>query len=254
MMTPRSKWSVSREAHGGAVNRTRLYMGALNRLDLPDRRTPAAERWMTFVRQTPQLDGVDIHPHVPSPDAVQPFLDYILPRMRPDQTFLATEFSLVWYWRAHLSDPVTAGFTDRYGFPRGTLVWQVIKAAIDEPFPQQEWDDFLSGCPWYESNKHFLRDQVNRFRGTGQLAVAGYGFRQDVPMVRNFGPTKPPWLLNSVFAPYTVQPGPDGLPGFGYAWIDDFRPATRVHGPAGRHEAVSAAAPELMISRAVHPR
>src|SRR5690625_6524463 len=77
-------------------------MGALTRLDLADRHTPAAERWMTFIRETPELEGVDIHPHVEHPDAVQPFLDYILPRMRADQTFLVTEFSLVWHWKAHL--------------------------------------------------------------------------------------------------------------------------------------------------------
>jgi hypothetical protein len=115
-----------RRMHCGSPCRTRLYMGALNRLDLPGRRTAATERWMTFARETPEIDGVDIHPHVPSPDAVQPFLDYILPRLRSDQTFLVTEFSLVWYWQAHLSDQVSAQFADRYGFARTSLVWQVI--------------------------------------------------------------------------------------------------------------------------------
>src|SRR5699024_5783298 len=85
-----------RREHGSSEQRTSLYMGALNRLDLADRHTPAAERWMTFIRETPELEGVDIHPHVEYPDAVQPFLDYLLPRMRADQTFLVTEFSLVW--------------------------------------------------------------------------------------------------------------------------------------------------------------
>ena len=216
-----------RSTHCGSRCRTRLYMGALNRLDLPNRRTAAAERWMTFVRETLEIDGVDIHPHVPSPEAVQPFLDYILPRLRPDQTFLVTEFSLVWYWHAHMSDQVSPQFADRYGFDRTSLVWQVIQAAILNPFTQEQWDYFLSTSPWYESQKYFLRDQVQNFRATGRLAVATYGYRQGLPMVTNIGPDKPPWLLNTVFAQYTVQPWQNGTTGRGYAWIDEFQALQR---------------------------
>jgi len=226
-----------RESHCGDGCSTRLYMGALNRLDLPDRRTPAAERWMTFTRHTPELEGVDIHPHVPSQEAIQPFLDYILSRMRPDQKFLVTEFSLVWHWKAHLEDVISPDFAQRYGFAPDTLVWEVIRAAIEQPFPQQQWDDFLASSPWFESQKHFLRDQVERFRDTGRLAFASYGFRQDALMVQNFGPEKTPWLLNSVFAPYTVQPADNGLAGQGYTWIDDFSALQRGYGHGHRSEA-----------------
>jgi hypothetical protein len=218
---------------------TRLYMGALNRLDLPDRQTPAAERWMTFVRETPELEGVDIHPHVPSEEAVQPFLDYILPRMRPDQKFLVTEFSLVWLWKAHLEDTIPAEFAQKYGYSPDAKVWEVIRAATERPFPQQQWNDFLAASPWYESHKHFLRDQVQRFRDTGRLAFASYGFRQDTLMVQDFRPTSTPWLLNSVFAPYTVQPDANGLTGQGYSWLDDFRALQQGygHGHGDRPEA-----------------
>jgi hypothetical protein len=212
-----------RQAHGGPGSRTRLYMGALNRLDLPANQTAGTERWMAFARQTPELEGVDIHPHVPSPDAVQPFLDYILPRLRSDQTFLVTEFSLVWYWQAHLSDQVSAQFADRYGFARSTLVWQVIEASIQRPFTQEQWDYFLATSAWFQSQKTFLRDQVQRFRQTGRLAVATYAFRQGEPMVQNFGPDKTPWVLNSLFDNHTVQTQPDGLPGRTNPWFDDFR-------------------------------
>jgi hypothetical protein len=212
-----------RRSHCGERCPTRLFMGALNRLDLPDRHTPAAERWMTFVRETPELEGVDIHPHVPSVAAIEPFLDYILPRMRPEQKFLVTEFSLVWWWKAHLEDTIPAGFAQQYGYSPDTLVWQVIRAATEQPFPQQKWNDFLSASPWYESQKDFLREQMERFRATGRLAFASYGFRQDTLMVRDFSPASTPWLLNSVFAPYTVQPGRNGLTGQGYSLLDDFR-------------------------------
>ncbi|MBE1584737.1 hypothetical protein ACFPOI_42615 [Nonomuraea angiospora] len=210
-----------RRQHCGADCRTVLYMGALNRLDLPDRRTPAAERWMTFVRETPEIEGVDIHPHVPSPQAVQPFLDYILPRMRPQQTFLVTEFSLVHHWRQHLRDTVATKFAQQYGFAPDTQVWQVIKAAINKPFSERKWDDFLTSSPWFTSQAGFLRDQMKLYRSTGRLAVATYAFKQDDAMVEDFGPDKTPWLLNSVYAPYTVQPR-GAMSGRGY-WLDDFR-------------------------------
>ncbi|MFC4009882.1 hypothetical protein ACFOY2_21815 [Nonomuraea purpurea] len=213
----------------GADCRTTLYMGALNRLDLPDRRTPAAERWMTFVRQTPEIEGVDIHPHVPTVESTQLFLDYILARMRTDQTFLATEFSLVHHWKKHLKDPVAATFAQKYGFAPGTQVWQVIKAAADEPFSQAKWNDFLASSPWFTSRSGFLGNQMRMFRGTGRLAVATYGFKQDDAMVKDFGPTKDPWLLNSVYASHTVKPRPSGLSAPS-PWLKSFQalqPSTR---------------------------
>jgi hypothetical protein len=218
---------AARREQYGTRCRTHLYLGALNRLDLAVNQTAATERWMAFARETPELDGVDIHPHVPSAQAVQPFLDYILPRLRPDQTFLVTEFSLVWLWQAHLSDTISPEFAERYGFDPSTVVWEAIQAAIDDPFPQEQWDCFLSTSPWYESQKHFLSDQVQNFRATGRLAVATYGYRQELPMTQNMGPDKVPWLLNSVFASYTVQRATNGTTGRGYAWIDEFQALQR---------------------------
>ncbi|GAA4487917.1 hypothetical protein GCM10023191_016580 [Actinoallomurus oryzae] len=212
-----------RNKHYGAKSKTRIYMGALNHLDLPAWRTPATERWMRFVRSTPAVDGVDIHPHLPTPHADRAYLDYILPRMRSDQRFLATEFSLVLFWKKHLSDAIPAGFAQRYRMRPGTPVWQVIRQSIDSPFPQQKWDDFLLACPWFAANKNFLRDQVKRFRATGRLAVAAYGMTQGSAMVQNFGPKSTPWLLNSLLCPYTVQRGQNGRPGENRTWADEFR-------------------------------
>jgi hypothetical protein len=166
---------------------------------------------------------VDIHPHLPAVSAAQAYLDYILPRMRADQTFLATEFSLVLFWLKHLRDPVPGEFTSRYGLPSGTAAWQVIADSIQHPFPQPKWDDFLSMTPWFASHCNFLRDQIGKFRATGRLAVATYGVTQDAGMVAHFGPDSTPWLLNSLFCPYTVRPGPAGLPGQTSRWIEEFR-------------------------------
>ncbi|MEU0603181.1 hypothetical protein ABZ484_33900 [Streptomyces sp. NPDC006393] len=214
---------AARERLCGSGCPTHLYMGALNRLDIPANRTPAVERYLGFVRETPQLEGVDLHPHVPDEDAIQPFLDYTLPRLRPDQTFLVTEFSLVWHWQQHMTDPIPATFAKRYGYAPDTQVWQVIGDAIAHPFPSREWDDLLTESPWFESEKHLLRDEMARFRNTGRLAAAMYGFRQVPSMTAGWNSKKPPWLLNSVFATLTVQPRGAGMSAPGYTWLDDFR-------------------------------
>lgn len=207
----------------GADCGTHLYMGALNRLDLPQNRTPAVERYLAFVRETPEIEGVDLHPHVADQARIQDFLDYTLPRLRPEQTFLVTEFSLVWYWQQHMTDRIPAAFAQSYGYAPDTQVWQVIGEAIERPFPSRKWNDLLSQSPWFEAKKHMLREEMGRFRGTGRLAVATYGFNQIPSMTADWSATKPPWLLNSVFADLTVQASGDGISTPGYAWIDDFR-------------------------------
>lgn len=212
-----------RKQHCGKGCRTRLYMGALNRLDLEINRTPSTERWMVFVRETPEIDGVDIHPHLPAIEGSQVFVDYVIARMRPDQKFLATEFSIVRWWEQNMQGAVPPGFADAHQLPRETRNWQVIKAALEAPFPKAEWDAFLAQSPWFESRKHYLRNQMKIFRDSGRLAVANYGFKQGSSMSRNFGPNTTPWLLNSVFAARTVQPNPDGSAAFNYAWIEDFK-------------------------------
>ena len=203
--------------------KTRLYMGALNRLDLKKNLTESTDRWLAYIKATPEIDGVDIHPHINTIEASKPFLDYILPRMRTEQKFLVTEFSLVWWWKQNLTKPIPAAYAKKYGVPGTEQNWQVIKAALEQPFAKQQWDDFLSMSPWFESRKHYLRNQMKMFQDTGRLAVATYGFKQGSSMSNNFGPEKTPWLLNSVFAPRTIRANPDGSAAANYAWIDDFK-------------------------------
>jgi len=212
-----------RTQHCPGACRTRLFMGALNRLNDPAWRTEATERWLAFVRETPEIDGVDIHPHVLSLEDSKAFLTYVLPRLRPDQKFIATEFSLVWYWREHLSDRVPASFASHYGVSPSTKVWQEVAEAIAKPFPQREWDDLLTASPWFSAQRNYLDDEVAMFRRTGRLAVATYGFKQGGSMTRRFGPESVPWLLNSVIASRTVQAHADGTAGTNPYWFGEFR-------------------------------
>ena len=211
-----------RTQHCPGACRTRLFMGALNRLNDPSWRTATTARWLDFVRRTPEIDGVDIHPHVRSLDDSQAFLDYVLPRLRPDQKFIATEFSLVWYWQRHLSDPIPAAFAARYGVPPKTPVWRQIAQAIATPFPQAKWNDLLTASPWFAAKRTYLADQMAMFRKTGRLAVATYGFKQGSSMTRRFGPKAVPWLLNSVIASRTVRTSAGGGDPTNPFWYEAF--------------------------------
>jgi hypothetical protein len=213
------------KAKGGASSSTRLFMGAFNRLDLPRKRTPGVDRMLHFIASRPDLSGADLHPHLPSLAANREMIDYVLAKLRPDQKFLATEFSVVWLWKAHLNDVASAGFAKQYGFPTGTRVYEVINAATQKPMPYEEWKAFLSGEPWYMAQQNFLSDAMTLYRSTGRLAVATYGIRQNWGGRRPFTATTDPWILNSVFAAKTVQRNPDGSAHENFPWGEGFRKA-----------------------------
>jgi len=207
--------------------KTRLYMGGLNRLDIRANRTASTERWMEYVRTTPELDGVSFRMHLPDIKASKGFLDYILPRMRPDQTFVVPEFSLIWWWVPNLKTNIPASFADKYQAPRNAQTWQIIQAALETPFSKAQWDEFMSQTGWIESQKHYLGDQMKILRATGRLAVATYGFKQGKALGTDFPATRAPWLLNSIYADRTAKRNPDGTAAFNYAWIDDFKAAQK---------------------------
>jgi hypothetical protein len=207
--------------------RTRLYMGALNHLEKPQWRGKGAERWMEFARKTDGIEGVDIHPHVTSLQDAKKYLDFVVPRLRKDQKFLATEFSLVQLYEQHLSDPIPRQFAERYKMSQHTKVWEAIKDAIDNPWPEKQWQDMLAMSPWYARHKHYMRNQVKQFRATGRLAVATCQGVQGVPSVTNFGPKKKPWLLTAVCASRTARPGGESPVAGNYGLFDDFRAVQR---------------------------
>jgi len=223
-----AKQAIAYRAAHPATGKTQLFMGALNHLDESAWRTAATERWMTYVRGTPAIAGTDIHPHLPAPGNGTQYLNYILPRMRPGQKFLATEFSLVLYFKNYLNDPVSASFAGRYHLKPGTRVYQLIQDALKSPFPQQKWTDFLAMSPWFADNKNFLTNQARQFRATGKLAVACYGLGQgDTIAAGKFVPGTTPWLLVSMFCQRTVQRAANGLPGQTTDWTSDFRALQR---------------------------
>ncbi|MFF8789387.1 hypothetical protein [Streptomyces sp. NPDC015125] len=202
--------------------RTRLYMGALTRLDKKEGRTKATERWVGFVNRKPEIEGLDIHPHVDSLQAAGRYVQYVVSRLDKSKKFLATEFSLVQHWENHMSDKIPAAYAEKYTVPPNTRVWQVIGNAFDKPFPQKRWDDFLAMSPWFASHKDYLTQQVQLFRETGKLAVATYGVAQIESMQTGWDADKKPWILNPLYANRTVREE-NGRVGRTTVWFDSFR-------------------------------
>src|SRR3546814_10225711 len=93
-------------------------------------------------------------------------------RMRPEQKFIVTEFSLVWWWQRNMKGVVNPAFADKYQAPLNAQNWQIIKAALETPFPKEQWDDFLRMSPWFENRTHYVANQMKMFRAPGRLAVA----------------------------------------------------------------------------------
>lgn len=208
-----------RRKHFPSGCRTRLYMGALNHLDWKGGQTPATDRWMTFVRRTPGIEGVDIHPHVDAPEGVDVYLKYVRERLG-EKKFLVTEFSLVLLYKNHLGDEVPDPLSNDYSSVR-----ELLRDAPHNRLSPEEWHTFLSKSPWFESHKHFLRNAVQKFRRTGKLAVATYGVAQAKAMEK-VPDGKPPWILNSLYANRTVQHEDGRLP-HNYTVFDDFRALQR---------------------------
>lgn len=202
---------------------TRLFMGSLNRLDLPVKRTKAVNRMLSFIASRPDLEGVDLHLHIPTMEGHKAMLDYALSRIRPDQTFLATEFSLVWHWRQHFNDVVSSHYLHKHGLPAGTTVLDVINAAIKHPMPYPQWEEFLTHEPWYNSRLNFMSNAMKLYRATGRLTVATYGFCPMRERKQPFPKTGTPWLLNSILAPPMVQLKQDGSRHDNFPWAEEFR-------------------------------
>jgi hypothetical protein len=209
---------------------TKLYMGALNRLDQPIKRTPSIARFLSYIASQPALAGVDLHLHMPNAEAHTKMLNYALSFLRPDQTFLATEFSLIWHFKSHMGDKINPAFARKYGFPPGTKVHQFLSQGIADPFPIEMWEEFLHGESWYTCCVGFLENTMQLYRSTGRLEVATYGFCPMRFRKRAFEAGDTPWMLNGVFVGSMVQKKEGGGRYENWPWMEEF---VRAQGGAG---------------------
>lgn len=211
--------------------RTKLYMGALNRLDQPVKRTPSISRFLTYIASQPALSGVDLHLHMPNPEAHKKMLNYALSFLRPDQTFLATEFSLIWHFKSHMADPINPAFANKYNLPPDTKVHQFLSRGIAEPFPVELWEEFLRGEAWYTCCVGFLENTMRLYRSTGRLEVATYGFCPMRFRKKAVEAGDTPWMLNGIFAGSMVRMKEGGGRYGNWPWMGEFVRAQGCSGP-----------------------
>ncbi|WP_163326069.1 LamG-like jellyroll fold domain-containing protein [Draconibacterium mangrovi] len=198
-----------------------IYFGAFNRLYDNFRDTEGVLKMLEFARETPWLEGIDIHIHHKNNSEFVSMYSYADARIRDDQKILVTEFSLVFYWKDHTRDLIPAEFASKYGYNSNMLVHQYIYEALNNRRPKQEWDDFLNMCSWFEERKHYLWEVYEILTQYKSFNVATYSY--EITWGTNFDGNTVPWLLNNLIAAVTIEDDPEtGEKQFNYAFIDDF--------------------------------
>ncbi|KOH46277.1 LamG-like jellyroll fold domain-containing protein [Sunxiuqinia dokdonensis] len=198
-----------------------IYFGAFNRLYDFHRDTEGVLKMLEFVKETPWIEGVDLHIHHKNNNDIVSMYSYANDRIRNDQKILITEFSLVFWWQDHNKDLIPAEFASKYGYPADMLVHQYISHALNDRRPKEEWDDFLSMCPWFEERKHYLWEAYELLSQYESFHVATYSYQ--ISRGANFHENSVPWLINNLIAAVTIEDDPQtGNKQFNYAFIDDF--------------------------------
>ena len=198
-----------------------IYFGAFNRLYDFYRDTEGVLTMLDFVKETPWIEGIDLHIHHKENNDIVSMYSYADARIRDDQKILMTEFSLVFYWQDHTRDLIPAEFATKYGYSSDMLVHQYIYEALNNRRPKAEWDDFLSSCSWFEERKHYLWEVYELLSQYESFNVATYSY--EISWGTNFDGNTVPLLLNNLIAAVTIEDEPEtGEKQFNYALIDDF--------------------------------
>jgi hypothetical protein len=195
-----------------------LYVGAFNNLEKKQARTPQVDALFRYARNTPGVDGVDLHLHVASIDQMRAAINFAKSEVGPGKRIISTEFSLKNYFKAQLQRPVNPGFAAQWHVDPSLKVWQYLDHALKDPRPAAEWQAFLAASAWFTAVGSSLTEADQLFDREG-LTVATYGIRQSQPGI---GPRTDPWILNGLYCNQTCLPGPAGDPSPNY-WMASFR-------------------------------
>ncbi len=198
-----------------------IYFGAFNRLYDNYRDTEGVLQMLDYVKETPWIEGVDLHIHHKENSEIVSMYSYADARIRDDQKILMTEFSIVFWWQDHIRELIPAEFASKYGYSADMLVHQYISHALNDRRPKEEWDDFLSMCSWFEERKHYLWEVYELLSEYKSFNIATYSYQ--ISWGNYFDGNSVPWLLNNLIAAVTIEDDPQtGEKQFNYAFIDDF--------------------------------
>lgn len=200
-----------------------IFVGAFNNLYEQTWQTAAVNSLLSFVEEEPGIAGIDIHIHHSEMEHIPAALSFVSNRIRENQKIIVTEFSLMKYWKSHLTDAVSETFAMAWQIDPAWKNYQYIDYALKHPRPMSEWYAFLKNSHWFESRKHYLHEAYTLMTGNPRFLVATYAIRQSFPYNQDFKSTSDPWILNGLFANRTIEQ--DTLlkqTQFNYSFMDNF--------------------------------
>lgn len=208
---------------GKGIRDVPIYIGAFNNLYWPGWRTDAVRELLAFAEEKPWIAGIDLHIHHGGFKQLRRAINFINNKIRDDQKFLITEYSLVKHFRRKVKERISGVFAEKYGWDPDTKAYQYIDFALKNQVPRKEWVDFLSNSYWFENRKRYLRNSYKLFKSYDKFYIATFAMRQSFPFNRDFNRNTWPWILNGLFANRTVEADPEtGQNQFNYGWIEDF--------------------------------
>lgn len=206
-----------------------IFAGGWTRLDLERQRDlPATRAAIDWIRRDPNVTGADYHLHQPDMRSSEKAMQFMHEQI-PNKPLIVTEFSLVWKWKAHLSDRVAAtpggtSFAQRYSLPADETVAEFLTGAFRNKVPQSEWNDFLASQPWFEPD--YLARIAPELQANGVI-VATYAFTLNPfnragAHVQHVNANTTPWFLNDLYVPTLVLAQSSSQPATNYGMFDSF--------------------------------
>lgn len=220
---------VTQRIHNYIIGQEReipLFVGAVNQVWEPLFWDDFHEKdFVQYAAETPWIAGVDVHIHHQTMEEFDTSLKRISELLRDDQKIIATEFSLMKYWKSHTSEPIPQIMSEKYGYDSAWKVYEYIGHAVKNraQITREEWEDFLGSCSWYTDAQDYLLEAYGRFLQDRHFYAATYGMYIFWGTSNAFTDTTDPWLLNPLFATSTVQNGEDNRYQPNYKMLENFQ-------------------------------
>jgi hypothetical protein len=206
-----------------------LYAGGFTRMDQEKmQNNPVLRSFMQWLSASPLIFGVNFHIHQQSLGQFDESLSFVRSQI-PKKPFAITEFSIVWKYKAHLTEKLSVGknaaaFCQKYKRNPQDTVADYLGAAYGDPVTQDEWHAFLATRDWFDP--YFLSKSTALMEKYG-VTLATYGFAHGPGKPGKRAPRKldgnfTPWSLNMLFPYSWVSPQPDGSAPVTYGFFDDW--------------------------------
>ena len=179
--------------------------GGFTRLDRAEMRNhPATRALLRWLASTPHLTHVNFHLHQTDLAQFESAVQFMRAQV-PSRPLVVTEFSLVWAYRAHVSDRLGIDRTGRafaksYKRAPDQTVAQYLSAAAREPVAEEELHAFLASRSWFDPQS---LEKCCRLMEQNGVTLATYAYLQASSGLERakspVGDTQPPWRLNPIF-------------------------------------------------------